>query len=348
MFASAHAQPKSYPRSYANIIEAARDEGKLTIYSTTDQNEVATLLALFKEQYPFLEIEYHELGSRDLYQQVLNDAKTDKRAGDLAWSSAMDLQIKLVNDGYAQSYASPEKPYLPAWAIWKNEAYGVTAEPVVFAYNTNLIAPEQAPQSHMQLTRMLRSNSALYKGKVATFDPALSGAGYLILTQDYQANRELWSLARALGDAEVDLYQYSRDMLASVASGENAFAYNVIGSYAMAWRDKEPQLGVIMPNDYTLVVSRIAVILSDAHHPNAAKLFLDFLLSQQGQTELSRHYMAPVREDISTQDGANLSAKAIRPVSVGPTLLINLDQIKRKRFLRDWSRATNEASAAQN
>ena len=187
MFASAHAQPKSYPRSYANIIEAARDEGKLTIYSTTDQNEVATLLALFKEQYPFLEIEYHELGSRDLYQQVLNDAKTDKRAGDLAWSSAMDLQIKLVNDGYAQSYASPEKPYLPAWAIWKNEAYGVTAEPVVFAYNTNLIAPEQAPQSHMQLTRMLRSNSALYKGKVATFDPALSGAGYLILTQDYQA-----------------------------------------------------------------------------------------------------------------------------------------------------------------
>jgi iron(III) transport system substrate-binding protein len=42
----------------------------------------------------------------------------------------MDLQAKLINDGYAQGYLSPEKPALPATAVWKNMGYGVTAEPV--------------------------------------------------------------------------------------------------------------------------------------------------------------------------------------------------------------------------
>lgn len=341
------AQPRSYPRSYTNIIDAARTEGKLVVYSTTDKNEINSLLELFQQQYPFLEIDYHDLGSRELYQRVLDDAQEGGPTGDLAWSSAMDLQIKLVNDGYAQPYASPEKPNLPAWAIWKNEAYGVTAEPVVFAYNNRFVPAEDVPQSHTQLARELRSNSALYKGKIATFDPALSGVGYLTFTQDYQANRELWNLARALGAADVNLYQYTRPMLESVASGENILAYNVIGSYALAWREKEPHLEVVMPNDYTLVVSRIAIILNEAHHPNAAKLFLDFLLSHQGQTELSRHFMAPAREDVSAPESSYAPAKTIRPVLVGPTLLINQDQIKRKRFLRDWSRSLSERTDAQ-
>lgn len=340
--AAAQAQPKSYPRSYSNIIEGARKEGALIIYSTTDENEIGSLLDLFRNKYPFIKLEYRELGSLELYETVLSDADSSERPGDLAWSSAMDLQIKLVNDGYAQPYASPEKPFLPPWAIWKNEAYGITAEPVVFVYNRDLTTPRDVPHSHLDIARLLKEKRSQYRGKVATIDPAESGLGYLLLTQDYQANRELWGLAKALGDADVSLYNYSRDILEHVASGDDLLGYNLIGSYALAWGEKDPRLQVVIPEDYTLVVSRIAVILREAHHPNAAKLFLDFLLSQQGQQELLQHYMGPVRADTASTAELFRVRNTLRPVRVGPTLLIHLDQIKRRRFLSQWRRAIGE------
>lgn len=340
--AAAQSPPKGYPRSYSAIIDAARDEGELIIYSTTDENEIGSLLALFRERYPFISLEYRELGSRELYETVRADAQANSRPSDIAWSSAMDLQIKLVNDGYAQPYASPEKPSLPPWAVWKNEAYGVTAEPVVFVYNRNLIPDRDIPRSHTDLARLLRERPDYYRSRVATFDPAESGLGYLTFTQDYQANRELWGLVKAFGEADVSLHNYSRDILESVASGESLLGYNLIGSYALAWGEKDPRLQVVMPEDYTLVVSRIAIIPSESHHPNCAKLFLNFLLSKQGQEELSKHFMNPVREDIAPKTQTSANKKALRPVRVGPTLLTHLDQLKRRRFLAQWNRTIDE------
>jgi iron(III) transport system substrate-binding protein len=251
----------------------------------------------------------------------------------------MDLQIKLVNDGYAQPYASPEKPFLPPWAIWKNEAYGITAEPVVLVYNAEFMPADDVPRSHKDLVRLLRSNPDRYRGKVATLDPAQSGLGYLTLTQDYQANHDLWSLAKAFGEMDVDLYPYASNVLESVATGENLLGYNMIGSYALAWRKKDLRMKVVMLEDYTLVVSRIAIILSESHHPSAAKLFLDFLLSIEGQSVLSSHFMASVREDVPKEAELHAPREAFRPVRVGPTLLIHLDQIKRRRFLAEWQQA---------
>jgi iron(III) transport system substrate-binding protein len=113
----------------------------------------------------------------------------------------------------------------------------------------------------------------------------------------------------------------------------------MIGSYAYAWSDKYPQLKIVMPDDYTLVVSRIAIILSESRHPNAAKLFLDFLLSREGQNELSKHFLSPVREDVSSEAELMPPREALRPVHIGPTLLIYLDQIKRQHFLEQWRKA---------
>ena len=58
----------------------------------------------------------------------------------------MDLQVKLVNDGYAQPYVSKEITHIPDWAVWKNEAYAITAEPIVIVYNKNLVAESDIPE----------------------------------------------------------------------------------------------------------------------------------------------------------------------------------------------------------
>lgn len=332
-------QPRGYPRSYADTIAAARREGVVVVYSTTDQHEVVGALSAFRKRYPFLRVDYRELESPELYKRLITESRARKATGDLVWSSAMDLQIKLVNDGYAQAYASPEKPYLPDWAIWKNEAWGVTAEPVVIAYNKRLAPAKDVPRTHDAFERMLRSRTAFYKGRVSTYDPRLSGFGYLQLTQDYHVSRDLWSLAGALGAVRVRLHTSSRPLLADIESGRSVFAYNVLGSYALELATRNPDIGVIMPADYTLVVSRIALIAREARQPNAAKLLLDFLLSAEGQRELARAYMAPSREDVVARAGSKPPTAIARPVRLGPALLANLDRIKRRRFLANWQAA---------
>lgn len=338
--AVASTRTSSYPRSYDETIAAARREGALTIWSVTDTRSAAVLIDGFRARYPGIRVTYRELSAQALYDQFVADANQRKGTADFLWSSAMDLQIKLVNDGYSQSYASPEKPNLPDWAVWKNEAWGTTAEPIVFAYNRRLMAAyPKVPGTHPDLLRFLAANARSIHGKVATYDPAVSAVGYLYLAQDKQANRNTWDLAHALGRSGVRLYPTTEAILSELASGKIAFAYDMIGSYALKAQASNPQIGVVVPRDYALLMSRIAVIPAEARNPNAARLFLDFLLSRKGQSLLIGQHMTPVRRDLPLPASMRVNAQSARAIRVGPTLLVHQDQLTRAKFLRDWSRA---------
>lgn len=65
-----------------------------------------------------------------------------------------------------------------------------------------------------------------------------------------------------------------------IASGENLIGYNLNTAYALTRAKKDPSLGIILPKDYTLVISRVMFIAKNAKNPNAAKLWLDFVLSE--------------------------------------------------------------------
>jgi len=186
----------------------------------------------------------------------------------------------------------------------------------------------------------LQERPETYQGRLATYDPERSGVGFLLLTQDIGTARRNWELVRAMGQVGAKLYSSSSTMLDRVAAGDQRLAYNVLGSYAQQRARQDSALGVVFPSDYTLVVSRVAFIPRAAPHPNAARLFLDYLLSREGQRHLAARSMAPVREDVAEEDAIPPEARAaVRPVRLGPDLLTYLDQAKRSLFLREWRRA---------
>src|SRR3954447_15831983 len=106
--AGAHAQalPEGYPASYQATIDAAKKEGKVVVYSSTDAASAGPLLKDFQAAYPGITVEYNDLNSTELYNRFISEAASNTRGGDLLWSSAMDLQVKLVQDGYGQAYVS--------------------------------------------------------------------------------------------------------------------------------------------------------------------------------------------------------------------------------------------------
>ena len=255
----------------------------------------------------------------------------------------MDLQIKLVNDGYAQSYVSKEIAHIPDWAIWKDEAYAVTAEPIVIVYNKNLVAESDVPRTRADLKRLLSRKPDTYRGKIATYDPEQSGTGFLFITRDAGITRTTWDLVRAFGGAGIKLYSTTGTVLDRISSGEHLIAYNMIGSYAIERAKEDASIGIVFPADYITLMSRIAFIPVTAPHPESAKLFLDYLLSERGQKFLLARSVGPVRLGLGAEGviPADRSG-AVKPIHIGTELLTYLDQSKRASFLKEWRRALQD------
>lgn len=314
----------------------------VVVYAATDEKIVRALIDDFERLNPDLRVDYHDLDSADLHQRFLAESANGGRA-DVLWSSAMDLQVKLVNDGHAQRHTSPETAALPPWANWKNEAFGTSYEPIAIVYNRELLAPEQVPATHADLLKLLRSAPRRFRDRLLTYDPARSGLGFLLHSQDNLANPFLfWSLVRVMGGLGMQGSSTTGDMLDRIADGSAVLAYNALGSYAMARTARDPAIGVVLPKDYTLVMSRVIFIARNAPHPAAARRWVDHVLSLRGQALLARNRgLYAVRSDLpgGTSAGVDLRqllGPAFRPIAIGPGLLTYQDQIKRKNFLQRW------------
>lgn len=88
----------------------------IRIVSTTDVEHFSPVIKRFQQEHPDLEVAYHEITSTPLYEQAVEDCLSNRSSADLVISSAVDLQLKLVNDGCAQSYVSDATQRLPSWA----------------------------------------------------------------------------------------------------------------------------------------------------------------------------------------------------------------------------------------
>jgi len=336
--------PPGYPADYAKIVEAANKEGKVVISSTTDAVAANPLVKDFQALYPGVKVEYSDLNSTELYNRFIAEAAAGSGTADMLWSSAMDLQVKLAADGRALTYASPEIPNLPKWAVWQNQAYGTTYEPITFIYNKRLLPAEDVPADHAALLKLLTAKTDAYKGKITAYDPERSGVGYLFVNEDTKHFPQAWDLFKAFGKSGIKLYTSAGAMMERVTSGEHTIAYGIFGSYALTRSKKDPNLGIVLPKDYTLVMSRVAFISTQAKNPNAAKLFLDYLLSKRGQTLIAGPAeLYSLRTDVPGEATATKLAELIgdkiKPIPIGPELLANLDQKKRLDFLKQWQAA---------
>ncbi|WP_245566192.1 ABC transporter substrate-binding protein [Stappia stellulata] len=316
----------------------------LTIYSSLDSQMALPLLAAFQKARPSVGIKFHEMQTQDIHARIIAETDRDDTTADLVFSSAMDLQVKLANDGYAQPVRLPAAKAIPSWAQWRHSVYGVTFEPAVILYHKPSFEAQDPPRTRAALARYLKDHEAQVYGRVGTYDVERAGLGLFFLARDGEHNRGIWDLFSALGAAGVKLYSNSSAIVERVADGRFVLGYNILGSYATAWARTAPDLGIVLPEDYTVVMSRIGLVPRAANAPDLGAAFLDFLLSRAGQTILAQDVGLPVL--LPDLDGPNTATEMralygarLRPIPVGPALVVYLDQVKRQRLIDRWNRA---------
>lgn len=341
--AQAQTFPAGYPADYAAMVAKAKQEGAVAIYTSTDQTQSKELIEAFKATYPGIAVEYNDLGTTGSFNRVVSEAAAKQVGADVVWTSAMDLQLALVEKGLADTYKSPELAHLPAWSVYKDAAYGTTIEPAAIVYNKTLFTGA-VPKTRSELIKLLQERKDL-SGKVGTFDPEKSGTGFLYFSYDARNTSDFWNLARAFGGANGKVYGSSGALKEKVLSGEHVLVFGIIGSYALDWAKKAPNLGVAFTSDYTSAFSRVAVITKGARHPNAARLLLDFMLSEKGQKILAARDIPSIRSDF---DGFNLTAVNktvggnLKPIALDHSLVEANEPKRRVQFLQEWKKSLNK------
>ncbi|WP_034916939.1 MULTISPECIES: ABC transporter substrate-binding protein [Erwinia] len=337
------ALPEGYPADYQKVVDAAKKEGKVVVYSTTDTKAAAPLIQGFEAAYPGVKVEYNDMNSTELYNRYISEQASGGGSSDVIWSSSMDTGLKLATS-YADEYASPEVSKLPKWAVWQQKAYGTTYEPVVFIYNKRLIPKEDVPDSHAALAKLVASQTEKFGRKVTTYDIEKSGLGFMLSVQDSKADANYFKTLADVAKGGLTVQSSTGTMMERVSSGENLIGFNILGSYAETRAKGDPSLGISMPKDYTLVLSRVSFISKEAQHGNAAKLWLDYVLSEKGQSILANKSDIPsIRNDIEGEndiDGLTKKlGKALKPIPVDESLLEYLQPKKRLDYIKQWRAA---------
>jgi iron(III) transport system substrate-binding protein len=259
------------------LIEAAKKEARVVLYSAMDLPVGEKLGKAFEAQYPGIQVQIERSGSERLFQRIDQEFASNIRAADVVNSSDASHFITWKKNGWLAPYVTEDmaQHFLPEY----RDPDGMSATTRIYlssiAYNTNLVKPDEAPKSFADLL------DPKWAGKMVKGHPAYSGT---IMTATFQLVREFgWDYYEKLSKQRVMQVQSSTDPPKKLALGERAVMadgneYNVV-LLKEAGQPVEP----VYPTEGTPTISGPTGIFANAPHPNAARLFQAWLHTRETQ-----------------------------------------------------------------
>lgn len=311
------------------LVEAARKEGKVVIYTTGQQDLTARIMAEFKKKYPFLDVsEFYRNSAGRIYARLQAEIDAKQPTADVFASSSIATFLELKAGKRLAQFVTPEQKAYPAtyqdpgyWTVWQ-------AQPLLLAYDESKLAPADRPDSWQALM------DPKFRGKVG-FEDATSGTQFTQWALLRQAlGNNFWAKLR---DNQPKTYPGTTPIIEGVLRGELALGAD-IGSYQFVNYGKQgAPLKAIYPKEGVPVSLLPIAVLADAPHPAAGRLLVDWLLSAEGQrvvVDIIGNYSP--REDVAAPSGAPAYAglKKILPDSFEKFVAAQDD------FVDEWKRLT--------
>jgi len=151
----AAAEPVVFPALSGNP-----DAPTVIVYSSLDEPLARPMIVGFQKANPDVAVRYEDMLTGEIYDRIVKETDAGEETADFAFSSAMDLQVKLSNDGYAQRSDLPMSARWPGWANWRNTAYALTFEPAVFVYHKPSFTKEKPPSTRAEFVDYLKRHGS--------------------------------------------------------------------------------------------------------------------------------------------------------------------------------------------
>ncbi len=284
-----------------------KPEDQVVVYSAADADMVNAMVAAFQAKYPAIKASTVVAGTGEIIKRV--EAEASRPLGDVVWSvgpESLGAKKSLFATYESREAAAFFPGQMPADRQWTP----FTVMPYIIMYNKKLVPEAEAPKSWKDVL------DARWKGKVAYADATKSGSSYTLLVT--------WLTVFGKNDAG---WKYVEDVLRqSKVLPKSSMTYQMVANAeiplgltfeqaAFEYLKGGAPIGLVYPAEGTAIIPDGSAVIANAPHPNAARLFLDFTVSKEGQAlVVDKFGRRSVRRDVPTPAGLPTLDK-IKPIA---------------------------------
>lgn len=307
------------------LIAAAKKEGKVVFYTSIELQTAERIGQAFEKAYPGIAVQVERNGAERIFQRLAQERASNIRVADAVECSDMTALMNWKRQGWLA-------PFVPVdvaekWPPDQRDPDGTyaterfTLSPI--AYNTRLVKPGEAPKGFADLL------DKKWTGMIVKAHPGYSGT---IMTVTFELSQALgWDYFKKLGQQHVMQVQSAADPPKKVAAGERPVMADGGEYVLLQLRSKGAPIEPVYPSEGTPMIPGGAGVMADAPHPNAARLFIIYLFSRDGQQMLSDiGWLRSFHPDVKLKEGVKPLSE-IKLLKADPAAQEKaIDEIKKK------------------
>ena len=295
------------------LVEGAKREGEVVYYASMNLSEANALIGEFEKRYPFIKVKLNRTGSEKLLTRVLTEARAKRNFADILQTVEFSMHI-FSRRGILARYVPQANSLYPK--EFKEDGFWTTVyyNAYVTGYNTRLVAASVLPKTYDDLLDPRWKDKLMIESTKADWF-----AGMLQIMGQERGIKYMRALAKQQPSP-----REGHELLAQlVAAGEGVFDINIPAASVERMKERGAPIDWIGLGPVPGIMVGIG-ISSQAPHPHAAKLFLEFVLSRDGQKLMQTPGRLVARGDLAN-DQANM-LKKLKIVPVNPALAEKLDE----------------------
>lgn len=300
------------------LVEAAKKEGKVVVYGSLESGIMDEVEKAFTRKFG-IPIEYFRAASNKTLDRVLTEARAGRVMSDVVVTNRGPMLLMKKENMFAK-YVSPEAANFPAELRDPDGLLSPIYRQVIVGilYNTKLVKPEDAPKSLDDLL------TPKWQGKWVMPDPSRHfTTGVWVKNLDEIYGKDHMAFVKRMAEAKPVLVESFIPSAQKVISGEALAGITYVKYVHIFGKEGAPLDYVRLPK--MLADGHQIGIQAKAPHPNAARLFGDFLISREGM-------------QIMAKEGEFVTAKGVYPPIKDAEKInaVSMDELDRDQY-KKWS-----------
>lgn len=297
--------------------------GKLVLYTSQPNADAQATVDAFTAAHPDVEVEWVRDGTTKIMAKLRAEfAAGDPRPDVLLIADTVTME-SLEQEGRLMAYTDAPTAGFDA-ALFDAEGYYFSTKLIT----TGIVYNNDAPMQPRSWNDLVRDEA---KGQVAMPSPLTSGAAAIHM-ETLTSNPDFgWAYYEALAANDIQPQGGNGGVFRAVASGEKLYGV-VIDFLPIREAKNGSPVTFVFPEEGVSAVTEPVAILSTAENPDAAKAFVDFLLSVEGQELAASQGYLPAHPDVAPPEGFPPLAE-ISLMSFDATAALEGDQANKERFV---------------
>jgi iron(III) transport system substrate-binding protein len=284
----------------AQDLAKAKEEGRIVFYTSWGPSDADYVIKAFERRYPFLKVESVRASSERTLNRLLTEQRANRFLGDVVAVSGIQSGI-LKEKSALERYKSREEVNFPN--EWRDaEGYGVGLHQTIYVigYNSRLVAPDVVPRTYEDLLH------PRWKDQLGWDSEEYYLFGAFMKARGKENGLEFW---RKLARQNINFRKGYTLLAELVSAGEYPMAVSLYQHRVDEYSDKGAPLRWIAPDPLIGGDPNKISLLKNAPRPYAAKVFIDFMLSLEGQQLLRDKGRSPGRMGLGPKNPRLKGAK---------------------------------------